>query len=110
MNWFYWLSLGYWLGGREAQQGNSNTGVGCLAIIIFVLAVEYLLPKWFTLIIVPGLLFEFKPIQTLLTAVMATVCLFICRRIKSVADISFFSLELVTFFMCSYCCLIPDFS
>lgn len=85
MNWFYWLSLGYWLGGREAQQGNSNTGAGCLAIIIFVLVVEYLLPKWFTLIIVPGLLFEFKPIQILLTAVMATVCLFICRRIKSVA-------------------------
>ncbi|CEH28368.1 hypothetical protein AM501_28615 [Aneurinibacillus migulanus] len=85
MNWLHWFSLGYWLGSNNGQQGNSKTGVGCIAVIVFVLVVEYLLPKWVTKIIVPGLLFGFKPLQIVLSLIMVGICFYVCRKINAIA-------------------------
>lgn len=84
MNWFHWLSFGYWLGSNKENYGNSSSGVGCLGLVAFVLLVEYVLPDWFTKVIVPGLLFEFNPLQIIISIITAGICFFIVRKIQVV--------------------------
>ena len=83
MNWFSWLSIGYWLGSGQ-QQSKGNTGTGLFSIIVFVLAVEYILPEWFSIILSPGLLIDFKPLKFIITLIVGVLYLFFCRKGNSV--------------------------
>ncbi|WP_047154467.1 hypothetical protein [Aneurinibacillus tyrosinisolvens] len=83
MNWFSWLSLGYWLGGGQ-NNNNSNFNLGCLSIIIFVLAAEYILPEWLGYFISPGRLIGFEPLRIIVTLIIGGLYLFLSRKAKKV--------------------------